>query len=209
MKHFILSLLIMTALGVTVHANPCVSNTTGTCSYVGDNSNNTRNTSRASARSSADAQSKAISQVTDDARAQGGRAQASADNAGVQQSSTDVVERSAAAVSLGIIAPNGCGVGAQGGGSGLRGGGALGFAFTTAECYAFIQADAYRAIGQLKAACELLNTTNAAKRAQRRGFVLPTCEVEVHEVTRVVSHDVPGTYTREQVDEIVKRVLRK
>ena len=84
-----------------------------------------------------------------------------------------------------------------------------GFAWTTSECYAFILAQSYQAIGQLKAACELLNTTNAAKRAAARGFVLPSCEPEVREVTRVVTSQFPGTYTKEQVDAIVRKAVSK
>jgi hypothetical protein len=110
---------------------------------------------------------------------------------------------------LGIIAPNGCGAGAQGGGSNTRGAMMAGFAWTTDECYAFILAQSYQAIGQLKAACELLNTTNAAKRASKRGFALPSCEPEVREVTRVVTQSVPGTYTQEQVNAIVRKAVSK
>ena len=84
-----------------------------------------------------------------------------------------------------------------------------GFAWTTDECYAFILAQSYQAIGQLRAACELLNTTNAAARAKRRGFALPSCEPEVHEVTRVVTQSLPGTYTQEQVNAIVRKAVSK
>jgi len=112
-------------------------------------------------------------------------------------------------VGLGIIAPNGCGAGIQGGGSNTRGAMLAGFAWTTSECYAFILAQAYQAVGQLEAACELLNTTNAARRATARGFKLPVCVVQVREVTKVVTQMVPGTYTQEQVNAIVQKAVRK
>ena len=121
-------------------------------------------------------------------------------NGGNVQSSTDVVERSAPSVGLGVIAPNGCGAGVQGGGSGTGGAGMLGFAWTTSECYAFILAQSYNAIGDRKTACLVLNTTNAARRAAKRGLVLPSCEV-----TTVVTQG----YTPEQVNAIVKKAVSK
>jgi hypothetical protein len=134
-------------------------------------------------------------------QSQGGNAS----SGGNVQSTSDVVERSAPSVGLGVIAPNGCGAGVQGGGSGTGGAGMLGFAWTTSECYAFILAQAYNAVGDRKTACLVLNTTNAARRAAKRGLVLPNCE------PIKVSYNVvtPSTYTQEQVNAIVKKAVAK
>lgn len=131
-----------------------------------------------------------------------------ATNGGNSQSSstTENIQRSAPAIGLGVIAPNGCGAGVQGGGSNTKGAMLAGFAWTTDECYAFILAQSYQAIGQTQAACEILSTTNAAKRAAKRGVTLPACTPPAP-VTLIVQQ--PGTYTQEQVDIIVKKMLRK
>jgi hypothetical protein len=84
--------------------------------------------------------------------------------------------RQAPSVFQGGIAVAGCQAGGNAGGSNTRGSAFLGFAFTPEECYAFMLAQAYQAVGQSRAACELINTTNAARRAQKRGFTPPSCQ---------------------------------
>ncbi len=106
---------------------------------------------------------------------------------------------------LGVIAPNGCGAGAQGGGSNTRGAMMAGFAWTTDECYAFILAQSFQAIGDRQSACEILLTTNAAKRAVKRGAKM-ACAVQV---TTLVTVQQPGVYTREQVEAIVRKAVSK
>lgn len=105
------------------------------------------------------------------------------------------------------MAVNGCGNAVSGGGSNTKGAVLAGFSWTTDECYAFILSQGYQAVGQTDAACEVLNTTNAAQRAVKRGMKLPVCISEVNVVTRVVT--TPGTYTTEQVNAIVHKVSQK
>jgi len=69
----------------------------------------------------------------------------------------------------------GCGVGGNVGGSNVRGAAFLGVAFTPRECYLYMQAQAYAAVGQDQAACEVLNHTKAAKRLHEEGMDLPAC----------------------------------
>lgn len=96
----------------------------------------------------------------------------------------------------------GCQVQGQAGGSNTRAAGMLGIGFTPKNCYDYIQAQAYLAIGAKQAACEILNHTEAAQRAVKNGAVLPTCAP--------IAAVVPaGTYSRDQVDEIVRKVTAK
>lgn len=98
----------------------------------------------------------------------------------------------------------GCQVAGQAGGSNTRASGMLGIGFTPSECYAFIQAQAYLAVGQAQAACEILNTTNAALRAVKRGARLPDC------LPPVVAVVAGGNYvTKEELQNVVKRGLVK
>lgn len=82
-----------------------------------------------------------------------------------------------------------------------------GFAWTTSECYAFILAQSFQAIGDRESACEILLTTNAAKRAIKRGARFPQCSQPP--VTTVVTVQTPGTYTQEQVNAIIRKAVRK
>ncbi|CAM6004383.1 unnamed protein product [Sphagnum balticum] len=70
----------------------------------------------------------------------------------------------------------GCGVSGSAGGANTKGAAILGVGFTTDECYAYIEAQAFWAIGDRQAACEILHTTNSAKRSIARGAHLPSCE---------------------------------
>lgn len=81
----------------------------------------------------------------------------------------------------------------------------LGIGFTPKNCYDYIQAQAYLAIGATQAACEVLNHTPAAERAVKAGAKLPDCTPPAPPAVVVA----PPTYTQEQVDLIVKRMLRK
>jgi len=84
--------------------------------------------------------------------------------------------RQAPSVAQGSFAISGCGVAGNVGGSNSHGAAFLGVGFTTDECYLFIQAQAYQAVGQTKAACEVLNHTKAAERLVKKGMMLPLCE---------------------------------
>lgn len=100
---------------------------------------------------------------------------------------------------------NGCQVQGQAGGSNTRAAGMLGIGFTPKNCYDYIQAQAYLAIGAREAACEILNHTEAAMRAVKHGATLPSCVPNI----LVVPAPATGTYTREQVDTIVRKVASK
>lgn len=78
-------------------------------------------------------------------------------------------------MSLGTQIITGCGISGQVGGSNVHGSAILGVGFTTAECYAYIEAQAFHAIGMNQSACEILMHTDAAKRAMDRGAKLPDC----------------------------------
>lgn len=133
----------------------------------------------------------------------------SGSNSGVTLNSVSDYREAANVPNLGIIAPNGCGMGVQGGGS-SRGGGAVGgIVWTTDECYAFILAQSYQSLGLRESACEVLGSTKAAERAVKRGARLPSCIPAVVVVTQYVERSTEGMYTREQVDAIVKKILRK
>ena len=125
------------------------------------------------------------------------------------QSTTDVVQRSAPPISLGVIAPNGCGAGVQGGGSNTRGAMLAGFAWTTSERYAFIYAQAQQALGDRYGACMALNTTDAAKRVVKRGGKLTDCSIYLQTVTTVVTAPPAKVYTQEQVNAIVRKAVSK
>lgn len=101
---------------------------------------------------------------------------------------------------------SGCQVQGQAGGTNTRAAGMLGIGFTPAQCYDYIQAQAYNAIGAIQAACEILNHTKAALRAVRNGAVLPLCLPPAAPIAIV---QAPGTYTRDQVDAIVRKVTSK
>jgi hypothetical protein len=214
--------LLLAALALPAEATPCYKSS-GNCQSpvtVSGKQSQTQQQAATATGGNANAQGGSGGAGGQGGNAQGGQggaggnsantntSESSATNGGNVQSSntTENVQRSAPAIGLGIIAPNGCGAGVQGGGSNTKGAMLAGFAWTTDECYAFILAQSYQAIGQTQAACEILSTTNAAKRAAKRGVTLPAC---LPPAPVVVIQQMPGTYTQEQVDIIVKKMLRK
>lgn len=142
-----------------------------------------------------------------DASATGGAAVATSGDASVSYYSK--VERSAPALGQGSFALAGCGAGGNVGGSNSSGAAFLGFGFTPAECYAFMLAQSYEAIGETVAACQVLNTTNAAKRAAKRGAKLPACEPKVVAVAAPVVVPPADYVTQEQLDRAFKKSLEK
>lgn len=121
--------------------------------------------------------------------------------------------RQAPAVGQGSFAIQGCSAAGNGGGSNTHGSAFLGFGYTPAECYAFLLAQSYQAVGQSKTACEVLNSTDSAKRAVKRGVKLPDCgtAVVVEKTTdeSVAVYPVPDTYTKAEIDKKVDTVFRK
>jgi hypothetical protein len=79
-------------------------------------------------------------------------------------------------------------------------------------------AQAYEAIGQVEAACEVLNRTDMALNLERgRGFTVPNCKPR--DVAAPVSATpapvalvpvvVPDTVTHKELDETAKRIVDK
>jgi len=122
-------------------------------------------------------------------QSQGQQQSQSANNEGVSQSVNTEAVRQAPSVGQGSFAIVGCGAAGNAGGSNSHGSAFLGFGFTPAECYKYMTAASYQAIGEYDTACLILNTTKAAKRAAKDGVVLPNCKrpapvVETEYVTR-------------------------
>lgn len=112
----------------------------------------------------------------------------------------------------GVVQPatmiiQGCQVQGQAGGSNTRAAGMLGIGFTPKNCYDYMQAQAYLAIGATQAACEILNHTEAAARAVKAGAKLPDCTPAV---SITVAAAVPQPYvTQEEFQAVIKRGLIK
>lgn len=110
----------------------------------------------------------------------------------------------------GVVQPammiiQGCQVQGQAGGSNTRAAGMLGIGFTPKNCYDYMQAQAYLAIGAIQAACEILNHTEAAARAVKAGAKLPDCAPPIAEAVAT-----PHNYvTQEELNLLVKRGLVK
>lgn len=84
--------------------------------------------------------------------------------------------RSAPSVFAPSVFPTaGCQGGISLGGSGVNGGGAIGFGFTRRECSTVVLAQNLAAIGLTKAACEALMSTPSAKRVWKDAKQRPVC----------------------------------
>jgi hypothetical protein len=108
-----------------------------------------------------------------------------------------------------LIIPNGCGAGAQAGGSSRGGAAIAGIAWTTDECYAFILAQSYQAIGNSEAACEALNHTKVALRLQKLGMPAAVCVRPAVVVTKIERVDTSGFATKEELAAAFKQSQRK
>lgn len=113
----------------------------------------------------------------------------------------------AAVVQPAMMIIQGCQVQGQAGGSNTRAAGMLGIGFTPKNCYDYMQAQAYLAIGATQAACEILNHTEAAARAVKAGAKLPDCTPAVSVTIAAVA---PQPYvTQEELQAVIKRGLVK
>lgn len=90
-----------------------------------------------------------------------------------------VQARSAPSMGQGSFAITGCSVGGNAGGSNTSGSAFLGFGWTPLECYKFMLAQAYQAIGEKQAVCDILRKTKAGEALIKEGVELPTCEPEI------------------------------
>jgi len=87
--------------------------------------------------------------------------------------------RNAPSMGQGSFAISGCAVGGNAGGSNTSGSAFLGFGWTPLECYKFMLAQAYQAIGEKQAVCDILRKTKAGEALIKEGVELPTCEPEI------------------------------
>lgn len=116
--------------------------------------------------------------------------------------------RQAPSVGQGSFAISGCGVAGNVGGSNSGGAAFLGFGWTPAQCYDFMLAQAYQAVGETKAACEVLNNSKAGRRAKRRGVELPDCEPQYIVVEVPAEVDLSPYATKEALNRAFERSLQ-
>ena len=109
--------------------------------------------------------------------------------------------RNAPALGQGSFAIVGCPVAGNAGGSNTNGAAFLGIAFTPAQCYDFMLAQSYQALGAYAAACEVLNTSRAGKRAAKRGVALPVCAPPVPVAPVTPAPLLPAVITVEVKDD--------
>lgn len=113
---------------------------------------------------------------------------------------------SANAVQLATMIGQACGFGLQAGGSKTTGSAIFGIEITPEFCRDMIMASYEHSVGRVQAGCEIVQSTKEAQRVEKRlGHALPGCDAPP--VTIIVQ--TPGTYTTEQVTEIVKKAVRK
>lgn len=137
---------------------------------------------------------------------------ATSSSGGNSQSLSIANPRQAPAVAQGSFAIQGCGVAGNLGGSNTSGAGFLGFGFTPSQCYDFMLAQAYQALGAYQAACNVLNESKAGRRAAKRGVVLPSCEVPAPVAPPapvVVNVTPPAADCTAQVDRAFKQCVAK
>jgi hypothetical protein len=185
-------------------------------------------------RASSESQAAAVGIGVGVAKAEGGDAQstsaasqnqtqsavsgAEATNAGNSQSVNTKVERSAPSLGQGGLYNSGCGAGVNGGGSSPGGAGFLGATWTTHDCYLFLLAQRYESIGMADTACDVLNSTRAARKAfERLGIERPDCKlrqpsevvIEHHAIPVQPAIDLSKYVTREELAERDRRIMRK
>jgi len=153
------------------------------------------NTNKAISNSNSKAFSDSTSESSSVSSATGGNAVATGGNA-VSEGSVAIAEagaggsvgdievsyvqaRSAPSMGQGSFAISGCSVGGNAGGSNTSGSAFLGFGWTPLECYKFMLAQAYQAIGEKQAVCDILRKTKAGEALIKEGVELPTCEPEI------------------------------
>jgi hypothetical protein len=141
-----------------------------------------------------------------------------ANNEGNELSVSTRVERSAPSLGQGGLYNSGCGAGLNGGGSTPGGAGFLGATWTTHDCYLFLLAQRYESIGMADTACDILNSTRAAKRAfERLGINAPDCKLKASETTVIGTHtdpilpaiDLSQYVTRDELVERDRRIMQR
>ena len=141
------------------------------------------------------------------ATANGGDAQATGGTSAA--SLVNEQPRQVPATAQGSFAIQGCGVAGNLGGANSHGAGFLGFGFTPSECYRFMLAQAYQAIGQSQTACEVLAHTDTAKAAVKDGLALPDCHPAAARIDPVAVPLPQDAVTHQELREVETRITDK
>ena len=198
-------LILTVFIAGAAHANPCANNTTGDCYYNTPTNSPSQGQQQAQGQAQQAQGGNAVAGAASASKSISGAAAGASSIAAQQQgttvSNTSYTESRAAAntVGLGTQIIAGCGIAGEAGGSNSHGSAVLGIGFTTEECYAYIEAQALNAIGDRESACQVLHTTNAAKRAEKRlGHPLPACEPPAVTIVHDVEYRIPAGYVSEE-----------
>ena len=158
-------------------------------------------TSNANSKSNSKSNSESNSNSASSSTAEGGDSAAQGGSAAVVTN----YPQQAPSVAQGSFAIQGCGVAGNLGGSNTHGSGFLGFGFTPDECYRLMLAQAYQAIGQTEAACEVLNRTDMALNLEtKRGLPLPKCHKEP---APVIVEPAPDAVTHAELQQHEERIV--
>lgn len=224
-----------TQVTTTVQANPTAvsgsrskstSNSTAKSNARSNSKSNAKSTATGGTATAAGGKADANQSLTNTNTAAGGAGgqatAASGDssaNANGQQAINQVYEqvRQTPPVILPTIIANDCGTGANAGGSGERGTGALGVTWTTQKCYDFKGGANWIALGEYEAACHLW--ADVHRDAFKRQHYQPDCKAiaarlteeaerarRVGTATQYIPEDV---VTRRELNETVDRVAKK
>lgn len=133
-------------------------------------------------------------------------ATADASNQGNNISANTYVPQNIAPTILPSMIISGCGIGATAGGGTPKGNGALGFEFTTAECYTLQMAYADYAMGDYQTGCELLHSNKTHQNAAKRGAKIADCALLVQR-EKIVYRDVPVGPSEAEIQERINRAV--
>jgi hypothetical protein len=172
------------------------------CYHKGPNPNLPTGTTNENSQSQSQAQHQGQSQSSSNSNTNSNNA--SATNNGNAQTVITQTARQAPSVGQGSFAIGGCAMAGNAGGSNIHGSAFLGFAFTPEECYEFLLAQAYQAVGQSAASCDVLNHLKAAERAAKKGVRLPDCYPPPAPPEAVVA-PTPQV-TEKQIDDLNQKV---
>jgi hypothetical protein len=168
-------------------------------------------------RASSESQAAAVGIGVGVAKAEGGDAQ-STSAASQNQTQSAVSGAEATSLGQGGLYNSGCGAGVNGGGSSPGGAGFLGATWTTHDCYLFLLAQRYESIGMADTACDVLNSTRAARKAfERLGIGPPDCRlrkqsevvIEHHSAPVAPAIDLSKYVTRDELAERDRRIIQK
>ena len=164
------------------------------------------------AEASAKANASATGGSGGSATANGGTSSSDATGGNAQSGSTlvNTYPQQVPALGQGSFAIQGCGVAGNLGGANSHGAGFLGFGFTPSECYRFMLAQAYQAVGQTVTACEVLAHTDTAKAAVKDGLALPDCKpAPVNTPPAPVAVVPVDAVTHQELREVETRITDK